>query len=104
MVMYSWVLCNSVGQGVTTLTKVNLISLLAPFQLQCMLKCCSSDLQAFVPYHLHLFSIIILNPSILSYAMWLDPIFVAPSLVSNSPTLLRLRNQCLLSRCVYCCY
>ena len=42
-------------------------------------------------------------PNILSYAMWLDPFLLLYLTGVNSSTLLRLRNRCFTSRCIYIC-
>src|ERR1041385_6736998 len=51
----------------------------------------------------HVIFLLQVSPNILSYAMWLGSNCCCTFYVSSAPTLLRLRNHCLLSHCLNSC-
>src|SRR4051812_7388665 len=74
MIMSIWCLVQLKWTYCYHLTIFNLAFLsLHSFQLQCMLKSCSSVHSSSVPCHIQILCVPKPAPSILSYAMWLDP-------------------------------
>src|SRR3954471_8331266 len=96
MVMSMWCFMQLIWRGCETSSHINCFSYLVSCQLLCMLTSDHLNHSKVLSMPSSIPFIFKPAPNMLSYAMWLDSIFCCTFLVSNSPTLLRLRNRCLL--------